>query len=76
MAKQRVILDSLQSQIDLPVGQIDKLSNEELQKHVDEAVRKVNFLIFSLERWILKFYKKFYELFWNSIWNFFEKLMN
>jgi RUN domain-containing protein 1 len=46
MEKQRVIIDELKEKINLPIENMNKLSNDELKKAVDSAICQVNILIY------------------------------
>ncbi len=43
MEKQKVILDELREKINLPLDNLNKLSNDDLKKVVDNAISQVNF---------------------------------
>lgn len=56
--KQRVIIDELKEKINLPLDNLDKLSNEELKKVVDNAI----FQVFS-KKIQIAFFFVFYPIF-------------
>ncbi len=57
---QKVIIDELKERINLPIDNLNKLSNEELKKVVDSAICQVNlFSLICLLNFSEKFMRKF-----------------
>lgn len=54
MEKQKVIIDELREKINLPLDNLNKLSNDELKTVVDSAISQVREFKLQLEKSLLK----------------------
>jgi hypothetical protein len=61
MEKQKVIIDELKDKIDLPLDDLNKLSNDELKKAVDNAICQVTLYKFILGKHSLNYIKQFHK---------------